>query len=112
MTTLKVLCNKETHTPIQTLLKTKKSGHWRFGSKRQPFLKDVDKIMIYDDETKQKIVGVVTDYYYEESDGDLHGGGYVFEFEIHKPEVFGVTRSWGTTRPLFNQDGIDKQFGK
>ena len=98
--TLKVLCNLNTPTPLNDILKEGKSGTWRI---RESDLIECTHFEVYDEGTGNKVGGPITSYEFQEKDGSM-GGGFVISFT---PKELGghKIRSYKSTRPKFNRIG-------
>ena len=99
MKTLNVLCNKSTLTPLSEVLETQETKWWRVNDET---MSEVDRVVIWDEETSSKVVGKITETTYV----DEPHKGWVIEFNPTPLRDGSLTRRvrW-ENRPKFNMIG-------
>ena len=100
-TTLQVLCNITTPTPLSDVLSSRTTGTWRM---RSDIAESLTHVEVFDEATRNKIVGEIDTITYEEKTATM-GAGYVISFTPIANREGSVVRSYGSTRPKFNQIG-------
>ena len=93
MTTLHVMLNKETDTPLETIFATGVSGTWRVSDKT---MEPITEISIWDKGSERKLVARITGW-------NQTSEGKVIEFD---PANATVTETTLTSRPRFNRIGF------
>jgi len=99
--TLHVLCNANTPTPLEDVLKSQQTGNWRISKENAESLTNV---VIYHEETQTKIRGEITEMEYVQAT-DTRGVGYVISFTPLENREGRIVTSYGSTRPKFNNIG-------
>jgi hypothetical protein len=100
-TTLQVLCNLTTPTPLSDVLSTCTTGTWRM---RSDIVETLTHVEVFDESTNNKIVGSIDEITYKEKT-DTMGSGYSIKFTPIPNREGSVVRSYGSTRPKFNMIG-------